>query len=150
MADWWHNAAPTEEDEYTTTLVTQNAVRFIESHRKQPFFLYVAHLAIHFPWMTPEDDGFRQPGGSYLGVEPGPKSKLGPHTPDEVGDVVGRMIEELDGSVGRIVAALREASLERRTLVVFTSDNGGYLRYPGGWNEISSNGALRGQKTDVL
>ncbi len=150
VADWWHNETPVEEQGYTTSLVTENAVRFIESHQEEPFFLYVAHLAIHFPWMTPHDRGFRQPGGSYLDVEAGPKSKLGPHTPEDVGNAVTRMIEELDGSVGRIIDTLGKSSLDRRTLVVFTSDNGGYLRYPGGWNEISSNGPLRGQKCDVF
>jgi arylsulfatase A-like enzyme len=144
--DWWRGDKLVPQEGYATSLVTEHAVRFIESHRDQPFFLYVAHLAIHFPWMTPQDEGFRKVGGSYLKPTPGPDCKLGPHTPKQLEPVVRRMIEELDVSVGEIVSALRRLRLERRTLVVFTSDNGGYLSYSGGWKDISSNGLCRGQK----
>lgn len=150
-ADWWHNDQPATERGYTTSLITEHAVRFIESHRDRPFFLYVAHLAIHFPWQTPDDADLevRRPGESFTSNNPGPQSKLGPHPPEKVGAVVARMIEELDGSVGRIVAALRASNLEGRTLVFFTSDNGGYLGYARHYREISCNGPLRGQKGDV-
>jgi arylsulfatase A-like enzyme len=56
------------------------------------------------------------------------------------------MVESLDRSVGRIVAALEKYRLRHRTLVVFTSDNGGYLNYGQKYGNISSNGPLRGQK----
>ncbi len=150
-ADWWHNEQPATERGYTTSLITGHAVRFIQLHRDEPFFLYVAHLAIHFPWQTPDDGQLevRRPGESFTSSDPGPRSKLGPHPPEKVGAVVSRMIEELDASVGRIVAALRASNLEGRTLVFFTSDNGGYLRYARHYREISSNGSLRGQKQDV-
>jgi arylsulfatase A-like enzyme len=59
------------------------------------------------------------------------------------------MVEAVDESTGRIVAALQQHGLTENTLVVFTSDNGGYLTYQGGYHNISSNGPLRGQKTDV-
>ena len=45
--------------------------------------------------------------------------------------------------------ALRDAGVEDNSLVVFTSDNGGYLTYEGGYHNISSNGPLRGQKTEL-
>ena len=142
--DWWRNETPLEEEGYTTDLLTEHSVRFIEDHRDKPFFLYVPHLAIHFPWQGPEDPPHRIPEKDYAddkwGVIPD-RSNVYPH--------VKAMIESLDESVGKIVTALKRLGLEENTLIVFTSDNGGYLHYGGGFENISSNGPLRGQKTNV-
>ncbi len=102
------------------------------------------HLAIHFPWQGPNEDGYRVEGGDYWDL-----SKLGIHESKDVSAKVKEMVEAVDGSVGAIVQALRDRGLAENTLVVFTSDNGGYLTYEGGYHNISSNGPLRGQKTDV-
>jgi arylsulfatase A-like enzyme len=56
------------------------------------------------------------------------------------------MVGALDKSVGKIIAALEQWKLRDRTLVIFTSDNGGYLSYGHRFQNISSNGRLRGQK----
>lgn len=152
VEDWWHNETRVDESGYVTEVLTDHAVRFIGEQRDRPFFLYLPHLAIHFPWQTPEDAdrGTRQPGVAFNSNEPGPRSKLGPHEPDEVAQTVVRMIESLDAGVGRVLAALREHGLDERTLVFFTSDNGGYRRYAKAWTHgISNNGPLRGQKGDV-
>ena len=147
--DWWHNEKLVKEDGYVTDLITDHSLRFIEAHRDEPFFLFVSHLAIHFPWQTPDDTGHRQEGKSYRDVS-GPLNKLGPHPPEETGAVVRTMIEETDKSVGRILHKLEELGLDKDTLVVFTSDNGGYNEYRGGYTEISSNGPLQGQKGSTL
>lgn len=152
IEDWWHNETRVKETGYVIEVLTDHAVRFIREQRDRPFFLYLPHLAIHFPWQAPEDAGrgTRQPGGAFNNNEPGPDSKLGPHTPEEVAAAVVRMIESLDAGVGRVLAALREHGLDERTLVFFTSDNGGYRRYAKAWTQgISDNGPLRGQKGDV-
>lgn len=142
--DWWHNNVNTPETGYTTELVTQHSVDFIKRHQDQPFFLYVPHLAIHFPWQGPDDPPHRVKGLDYAndkwGVIPD-RSKVRPH--------VKAMIEALDQSVGDIVAALKQFSLIDNTLVIFTSDNGGYLSYSGGFENISSNGPLRAQKGSI-
>lgn len=143
-ADWWHNDKVVAEEGYGTTLVTDHAVRFIQDHRAEPFFLYVPHLAIHFPWMTPADKAHRELGKTYHDG-----SRVGPHQGKEIGDVVDTMIEEFDRSVGRIVATLRETKLDRDTLIFFTVDNGGLLSYPGIKGPISSNGPLRSGKSSV-
>jgi arylsulfatase A-like enzyme len=151
-ADWWHNTQQVSEQGYTTEVLTEHAVQFIREHKDQPFFLYVPHLAIHFPWQAPEDRmlGVRKPGVDFSSSEPGPQSKLGPHSPEEIPSVVIRMIESLDQSVGRICETLRQQGLAENTLVVFTSDNGGYLGYGDSYRHgVSSNGVLRGQKGDV-
>ncbi len=138
--DWWHNEEPSDEEGYATELSTKHAVDFIERHRSEPFFLYLPHLAIHFPWMTAEDAAYRKPGGDYDNA-----TKVGPHKPAEIGEVMRKMIESLDDGVGRVVETLRKLGLEKNTSIIFTSDNGGYVRYSG-FFDISSNGVLKGQK----
>lgn len=139
--DWWHNDRIEMVEGYTTELLTEYSVDFIESHRDKPFFLYVPHLAIHFPWQGPADPPHRRKGNSYhddkWGIIPDP-ANVQPH--------VRAMIQSLDASVGRIVAALKQRKLDRNTLVIFTSDNGGYLTYGNQFRNISSNGRLRGAK----
>jgi len=141
--DWWHDEKPVVEPGYATDLLTDHAVHFIGGHRDEPFFLYLAHLAIHFPWMTAEDRAYREEGKNYDNP-----SKVGPHSPEEITEVVNRMIERLDDSVGRVMEAIRALPPGRETLVIFTSDNGGYLSY-GGAKNVSSNGVLHGQKASM-
>jgi len=142
--DWWQNEALSDEAGFCTDLITDHSVRFIEEQQTNPFFLFVSHSAIHFPWMAPEDAAHRKPGVRYEDL-----SRLGPHAPEEVGNVVRKMIESLDDGVGRIVDKVRDLELEQETLILFTSDNGGIRKYAGGFNEISSNGPFRDGKGSV-
>ncbi len=150
--DWWHNDQLDFQEGYATHVITDNATQFIETHKKEPFFLYVAYSAIHFPWQTAEDGDKEvvREGEDYTSIQPGPQSKLGPYQPDQVPDVVVNMVEELDQGVGQIMHTIKNAGLSKNTFVFFTSDNGGYLQYAGEtWPEVGSNGPLRGQKTDL-
>ena len=98
----------------------EEAVKFIEANADRPFFLYLAHNMPHIPLFVPDALNGRSPRGLY-------------------GDVV----REIDRSVGAVVAAVREAGIERDTQIWFTSDNGPWLRFrqTGG-----SAGPLRGGK----
>ncbi|MBI4626215.1 MAG: sulfatase-like hydrolase/transferase [Verrucomicrobia bacterium] len=163
--DWLYNEDLVHQGGYATTVTTDNAIRFIERHRDRPFFLYVPYQAVHFPWQEVEDDRFeiRRLGEDFTSGKPGPRSKLGPHRPGEIPDVMQRMIQELDRGVGRLMATLRQHGLDRTTLVFFTSDNGAYVHYldpdfvdPAAaklpapdWPRVGSNGPLRGQKTQL-
>lgn len=142
--DWWKDDAIAMEEGYTTDLLTTHATDFIERHHDRPFFLHVPHLAVHFPWQGPDDPAHRKAGNSYMkdkwGVIPD-RSNVRPH--------LTAMIESLDKSVGVIIAALEEYGLTENTLVVFSSDNGGYLDYAGGFKNISDMGPLRGEKGQV-
>jgi arylsulfatase A-like enzyme len=143
--DWWHNDQPVSDNSrYATDVTAQDTIDFVTAHRARPFFAFVAFSAIHFPWQSPEDGVHRQPGNRYPDVT-GPQNKLGPHAGDLSATVIA-MIESLDQGVGRIVDRLKSLGLDRRTLVFFTSDNGGILTYRGGYVNISSNGPLRGAK----
>jgi arylsulfatase A len=142
--DWWHNDKLYLEDGYSADLITDHSIQFIHDHMKKPFFLYVAHLAIHFPWQGPDDPPHRLAGSTYendkWGMIPD-KNNVGPH--------VKAMVEVVDEGVGEIIQTLKNLGLEENTLVIFTSDNGGYLHYANEFHNISSNGPLRGQKGEV-
>ena len=142
--DWWKGNVVVMEKGYTADLITRHSVDFIDRHQDKPFFLYVPHLAIHFPWQGPNDPPHRKAGVGYhndkWGVIPD-RSNVQPH--------VTAMIERLDRSVGEIVAALERHDLTEKTFVVFTSDNGGYLEYRGGFKKISNMGPLRGEKCTI-
>jgi arylsulfatase A-like enzyme len=89
-----------------TKRYTEEAVAFIRASKAKPFFLYLAHSMPHVPLFTSKDFAGRSPRGLY-------------------GDVV----EELDWSVGEVLKTLRDEGLDRKTLVVFSSDNGPWLIY---------------------
>src|SRR5262249_18336182 len=93
---------PYQENEINKTL-TDHAVAWIEQQRRNPFFLYFATNAVHEPVA---------PNPAFTG------SRYGRY---------GDFIEELDGSVGRLLEALDRLELARDTLVLFTSDNGGVV-----------------------
>jgi arylsulfatase A-like enzyme len=143
--DWWHGDEIEMEEGYTAELITRHSVEFIETHRERPFFLYVPHLTIHFPWQGPKDPPQRREGIDYArdkwGILPDP-SNVAPH--------VKAMVESLDQSVGGIMAAIENHGLAEDTLVWFLSDNGGYRTYGQTHQNISDNGPLRGQKTEVF
>ncbi len=147
--DWWHQDKPLSEEGYNTDLLTDYAIDFMRRHRKRPFFLYLPHSAIHFPWQSPNDTDpktHRRPG---LGAKTPGLTKLGHHSDPTI--AVKEMIESLDQSVGRLMESVRDLGLEENTFVFFTSDNGGYLSYNGKHRgQISSNGPLRGQKSDIF
>ena len=142
--DWWSNNTLSMEKGYSVDLITNHSTSFIERHKDKPFFLYVAHLAIHFPWQGPDDPPHREKGISYekdkWGIIPDRENVL-PH--------VKAMVEAVDQSVGEIIRTLKKLNLDENTLVIFTSDNGGYIHYNHEFKHISSNGPLRGQKAEV-
>jgi arylsulfatase A-like enzyme len=92
----------TEPDQsQLTKRYTEEAVKFLRARRDQPFFLYLPYTMIHTPLGASAD--FK--GKSAQGL-------------------IGDTIEEIDWSVGQIMATLKELGLDERTLVIFTSDNG--------------------------
>jgi arylsulfatase A-like enzyme len=99
-----------------TAMYTEEAVKFITVNKDRPFFLYLPHTAVHAP---------HNPGLQFRG-----KSSNG---------IYGDWAEEVDWSVGRVLSTLKELKLDKNTLVLFTSDNGGIRK-------AASNAPLRGYK----
>ncbi|MDP7406635.1 MAG: sulfatase-like hydrolase/transferase, partial [SAR324 cluster bacterium] len=106
-------------DDYDQSLlaevITDEAIKFIRKNKKQPFFCFIPHSHVHNP-------RFARP--KFL--------------QRAEGNVNRAHVEEVDDSIGRVLNTLRSLNLEKNTLVIFTSDNGG----AGGM----SMGPLRGGK----
>ncbi len=115
---------PRREGEYLTDRLADEAVGFIEDHRDEPFFLNLCTYAVHTPLQA--------------------KKKLikhyeaKPHGPGE-NPVYAAMIHSVDDAVGRVLSTLEDLKLTDRTIVIFTSDNGGFL-------SATSNAPLRSGK----
>ncbi len=101
-----------------TQRYTSEAIKFIQDHKKGPFFLYYAHTMPHYPISV--SDGFKD------------KSENG---------LYGDVIEEIDWSLGELIKTLKELNILENTLVIFTSDNGAPRTY-----DNASNGVLSGYK----
>lgn len=103
---------PRDENEYLTDREADEAVKFIRQHKNKPFFLYMAHYAVHTPIQGKKDL-----------IE-----KYKAKTPtDQKNPVYAAMVESVDDAVGKIIDALDELDLHDNTIVIFTSDNGGLI-----------------------
>lgn len=127
--------------EYLTDRLTDEAIRVIDHAAKdqQPFFLYLAHHAPHTPIEAHEEDV------KYF--ESKLKSDMHHQQP-----VYAAMIRALDRSVGRVLDRLRALKLDSNTIVIFTSDNGGYIgtsNYAGQPRPITDNWPLRSGKSSL-
>ncbi|MEO1656336.1 MAG: sulfatase [Pseudomonadota bacterium] len=100
---------------YLTDWWTDEAIDVIEANKNRPFFLYLAHWAVHTPLQARKED--------YEALA---------HIEDHDERVYAGMMLSLDRSVGRVLDALDEQGLSDNTLIVFSSDNGGagYLGIP--------------------
>jgi arylsulfatase A-like enzyme len=119
--DLWDNLTPVQRPGYLTDLLTEKAVEFISRPRNRPFYLSLHYTAPHSPWEGPEDAAIdHQQHGR------GPMAEGGSLK------VYASLVKSLDAGIGRVLKALARAKLERETLVIFTSDNGGE-RYSFNW-----------------
>src|SRR5690606_23991980 len=103
-----------------TKRYTEEAIQFMDRHKGEPFFVYLAHNLPHVPLFA---------SGDFLGT-----SKRG---------LYGDVIEEIDWSVGSMLDYLKKEGLDKNTLVVFTSDNGPWALYK---EQGGSSGLLYGAK----
>lgn len=120
----WQNQAetvkkwrtPLVEDETITELpvdqrtitrrYTDRAISFIDANKDKPFFIYLPHSMPHIPLFVPDDVLDADPKNAYTCT-----------------------IEHLDAEIGRITAKVREEGLEKKTIIIFTSDNGPWLQF---------------------
>jgi len=116
--------------EYLPDRLTTEAVKFIDANRERPFFLYLPHFTPHTPLKAKDDVVKKYPAaGTFRGQQNNP--------------IYAAMLESLDDSVGRIIAKLDELKLSDRTIVLFTSDNGGLATTEGPNTPATSNAPLR-------
>jgi arylsulfatase A-like enzyme len=115
-SDLFENTAPIEEEGYMTDLITARATRFIAQHAAGPFFLEVTYHAAHWPFQPPGHPSRAPRNAAFQG----PADSIAATRAD-----YAAMVERADLGVGRIVRTLDSLGLTRRTLVIFTNDNGG-------------------------
>ena len=102
------------EGEFLGDRLTSEALKFIESNKDKPFFLYLPHYAVHTPLMAKKE---------VVEKYKDKQDKTAPHH----NAVYAALIESVDDSVGRLMKKLEELKLGENTVIVFTSDNGGLL-----------------------
>jgi len=144
VPSWHRNDEYLDETGHATDLITDEAVRVIESDHDKSFFLYVAYSVPHYPldepvkWMSLYEGKIAEPSRRWLAAS----------------------ITHMDEGIGRILAALDRLHLRDETLVVYVSDNGGQRswqsseQYKGRYADkphtvLGDNRPLRGWKGDV-
>jgi arylsulfatase A-like enzyme len=123
---------PVDEGAYLTDAFGREAVAFVERHKAEPFFLYLAFNAVHTP-MHADDVRLKK----FAGIG------------DNQRRTYAAMMLAMDDAVGAVVAKLRERGLEENTLIAFFSDNGGPTMQ-GTTINGSKNTPLRGSKRQTL
>ena len=148
----WHESDGTD-DEFTDSLVADNAIRLLEEHKDKPFFLGVGFYRPHVPWIVPK---------KYFDLYPTEKISLPYNPPDDRDDIppaalwvkkanYGRSDEELrrairayyasitymDKQVGRVLDALDRLRLTESTIVILWGDHGWHLGEHGCWQKMS-------------
>lgn len=121
-----------EEKEYLTDALAREAVAFIDRHKAEPFFLYLAFNAVHTPMDATEARLAR-----FDAIT------------DQRRRTYAAMTVAMDEAIGRVLDKLRSAGLEENTLIIFFSDNGGPTM-PGTTINGSRNNPLRGSKRTTL
>ena len=121
----WNVLPDGSPGEYLTDRLTDEAVQFVRENRDHPFFLYFPHYAVHTPLQAKPELIAR-----YEQV---------PEEQRQGEPVYAAMVQSIDESVGRVLAVLDECSLIENTVIIFTSDNGGFFK-------ATSNAPLRANK----
>jgi arylsulfatase A-like enzyme len=109
VLDWYRDNKPLKEKGYTTALLGNDAVKYInEQNAATPFYLYLTFNAPHTPYQAPQEYMDR-----YKNIE------------DPTRRTYAGMVACLDDQIGRVVEALDKKKIRDNTLIIFQSDNGG-------------------------
>src|SRR5258708_2043671 len=127
------NLTARSDDEYLTDRLTEEAETFIDKNKDKPFFLYLAHYAVHIPLQGKKD--------LIEKYEKKDKPEKGQNNP-----IYAAMVQSSDESVGRILKKLDDLKLADNTVVIFTSDNGGLSVKEGPNTPSTTNDPLRAGK----
>jgi arylsulfatase A-like enzyme len=123
VLDWFRDNKPVREKGYTTTLLGNDAVKYIEKQDpNKPFYLYLTFNAPHTPYQAPKE---------YIAKNAS--------IADPTRRTYAGMVDCLDENIGKVVAALDRKGLRHNTLILFHSDNGGTTdkRFTGQMADVS-------------
>lgn len=126
IPDLHENENKVTRNGYLTDIWADKAVEIIRRPHDKPFFLSVQFNAPHWPWQAPGDPAYPDTLNWHKGGTP---------------EKYAAMVISLDAAIGRIMEAVDQAGIANRTLIIFTSDNGG--------EEFSDMGIYRGKKESV-
>jgi len=133
--DWWKGDTIDNEEGYSTDLITEYGVKYIENNDPKktgkPFFLYLPHEAPHGPFQRRIDEALREVG----------KPNIRTVKKEDIRSIYKEMVEVMDEGVGKVIQALKETGVYENTIVIFISDNGA--------NSYGNNGVLRGFKASA-
>ncbi len=130
------------EWEHLPDRLARETVDYIEANKNRPFLAYLSFYSVHVPLITREDLKAKYTRKAETIKHDGPEfiMERGVEIPQVQNDpVYAGMVEALDQAVGKVLDALTENGLDENTIVIFTSDNGGFRR-------VTSNLPLRGAK----
>lgn len=159
----WHNQEKVMLDEnqglergtYAPERIHAEALKFLETNRDKPFFMYYPAILPHAELAAPEEyikrfRGKFLPEKEFDGVDDGPNVKTGPYgSQTESHAAFAAMVNYLDEKVGEIVQKVHELGLDKNTIILFSSDNGPHLEGGADPDFFNSNGILKGYKRDV-
>jgi arylsulfatase A-like enzyme len=128
-----YNGQPVRGKGFTVDEFTERGMQFIEQHRSQPFFCYLAYNTPHSPFIVPNEywQRFKDKPITARGAD-------GERETVDVTRAVLAMCENIDWNVGRVLAKLDDLHLAKNTIVIYFSDNGP--------NSVRWNGGMKGRK----
>jgi arylsulfatase A-like enzyme len=135
--DLWRNRTEVFEDgQYLTESLTREAKKFLHDNQHEPFFLYLAYNAVHYPMHAPEKYKARFPG-----MEMERQTYVA-------------MLAAMDDGIGEVLGTLKQLGLRDNTFIHYQADNGATREARAGLNgqpgRAGSNGILRGNKFSLF
>lgn len=129
--DLFEGEVPVHKVGYYTDLLAERAVEYVSKQSStQPFFLSLHFTAPHWPWEGPKDEATSREISNLFHYDGGNLATY------------AKMVTALDTAIGRVLQTLAARGLDKNTIVVFTSDNGG--------ERFSKTWPFTGQKTELL
>jgi len=134
----WGQGVATKKQTYSHDLIVSHAIKFIDDHKHEPFFLY---MPVTIPHANNEAGkrGMEVPSLGIFADSPWPAPERG----------FAAMLARLDRDVGRVHSRLKRHGIDDRTIILFTSDNGPHSEGGHKSGFFDSNGPLRGQKRNL-
>ncbi|MBW6481124.1 MAG: arylsulfatase [Bacteroidales bacterium] len=142
---------PIERGQYSTDVMTREALEFIDQNSNRPFFLYIPTQIPHASLTVPDDvlELYLDENGESI-FEEDTSFPFGAYTwQSKPKATYAAMVTRLDQYVGMILDKLEEKDIAENTLVIFTSDNGSYTEGGYHYSMHNSNAPLRGGKRDL-
>lgn len=143
-SDLWDGETRVEEAGYVTDLLAERTLETLDKRKAdgKPFFISLHFTAPHWPWEANDAEGRAE--SDRLAENPGATTGAGGLLHYDGGTLAtyARMMKSLDDNIGRILQKLAALGLDRDTIVVFTSDNGG--------ERFSDTWPFTGKKTELL